>query len=239
MEPDPQNSAPRRVEAYLDQVLAPLTPRLSAFQRDELRRELRAHLWERVDAYRELGQSEDDAVTEALQQFGGAEDFLRQWRREWTKTASRTTFSGFWQATRLALPLSLSALLLAFLPLLLFFYQMSANRNGPCGWLYAHQADYNHVWLGFCLLLPIALGVVIGRCAPRSAFLGTFAALAVSALIGGLVSLTLSYLWEQELGFREMVDQITWLATFWMPIACTSAAVSGWWMRRSEARRLA
>ena len=82
MEPEPLASGPRRVEAYLDQILAPLARRLSPFHREELRRELREHLWARVDAYRELGQSENEAVTEALRQFGGAEDFTRQWRRE-------------------------------------------------------------------------------------------------------------------------------------------------------------
>ena len=77
MEPEPLASAPRRVEAYLDQILAPLARRLSPFHREELRRELREHLWARVDAYRELGQSENEAVTEALRQFGGDENAVR------------------------------------------------------------------------------------------------------------------------------------------------------------------
>ena len=78
MEPEPLASTPQRVEAYLELILAPLAHRLSSFHQEELRRELREHLWARVDAYRELGQPEQEAITEALQQFGGAEDFLRQ-----------------------------------------------------------------------------------------------------------------------------------------------------------------
>ena len=100
MEPDPLASGPLRVEAYLDQILAPLARRLSPFYREELRRELREHLWARVDAYGELGQPEDEAVTEALRQFGGAEDFARQWRREWTKTPQRLTLREVWEWAR-------------------------------------------------------------------------------------------------------------------------------------------
>ena len=113
MEHDSSTPASRRVEAYLDVILAPLARRLSPFHREELRRELRAHLWARVEAYRELGQPEDEAVTEALCQFGGAEDFTRQWLREWTKTPSRITLHEVWEAARPTLRLSLVPLLLA------------------------------------------------------------------------------------------------------------------------------
>ncbi len=77
MGPDPLASAPQRVEAYLDLILTPLSRRLSPFHREELRRELREHLWARIDAYGELGQPEGEAITEALRQFGGANDFAR------------------------------------------------------------------------------------------------------------------------------------------------------------------
>lgn len=115
---NPDNSA--RLEAYLDQVLTPLTRQLTLFHQQELRRELKAHLWERVDAYRELGQSEDDAVTEALRQFGGAEDFLRQWRQEWAQAARADARGGLWQATLAGLRLSALFLLLAYMPVIVW-----------------------------------------------------------------------------------------------------------------------
>lgn len=240
MEPelDPLASAPRRVEAYLDQILAPLARRLSPFHREELRRELREHLWSRVDAYRELGMAEDEAVTEALHQFGGAEDFLRQWRRGWIKTPSRVTLSDVWQATRLALPLSLSALLLAFSLQLFVFYQINANRDGPSGWLYSHYDTFNDVWVCLCLLLPVALGLIVGRRAGNSAALGVFAALTADCLFGSLMDVIGGYLWEFY-SFRQFISLIAWLAAFWIPVACTTAWLTDWWARRSQVRHLA
>lgn len=226
----PGNSA--RVEAYLDQVLAPLMRQLSPFHRDELRREMRAHLWGRVDAYQELGQSEDDAVTEALRQFGGAEDFLRQWRHEWKGAVPQTSLLDFQQAIRLALPFTLSALFIVSLPLLLAYYQPSADRNGPSGWIYDHYTAFNHAWLGLCFLLPVGLGSLVGQCAGKSAALGTVGALTLVGLFGCLISFAGSYLWEQEVSIREMVNQIAWLGALWMPIACTTAGITQRWARK-------
>ncbi len=241
MEPelDPLASAPRRVEAYLDQILAPLARRLSPFHREELRRELREHLWSRVDAYRELGMAEDEAVTEALRQFGGGKDFLRQWRREWAQTTPQATLREVWEATRLALPISVSALLLAWLPLLLVFYQFNADRNGPSSWLYSHYDTFNDVWVCLCFMLPVALGLIVGQRTGRYAALGTFAALTADCLFGCLISAIGAYLWEQAIGFREIADRIAWLAALWIPVACTSAALSSRWLHRSKSRRLA
>lgn len=116
-EHDPQYPAPRRVEAYLDAMLAslPRRLRLSAFQISELRRELRTHLWERIAAYEELGQTEENAVSEALQQFGGGKDFVKQWRREWTKPTVRITLREVWEAMRLSFRPTLTGLAAASL----------------------------------------------------------------------------------------------------------------------------
>jgi len=236
--PDPRASAPRRVEAYLDQILAPLARRLSPFHREELRRELREHLWARVAAYRELGHLEDEAVTEALRQFGGAEDFLRQWRREWMKTTPQATLREVWEAARLALGLPASALLLACSPGLFFVYQL--HRYGRGSWVFSNGEMFAHVCQPFLLLfLPIMLGLAAGKYIPRRVVPRLFAALSLDAGLGVVINgFSLRLLPDAPI-FSNAVGMITLLAALWIPIACTSAALGSWWKRRSEARRLA
>ena len=84
-----------QLEAYLEQVAAHLGP-MPVKQRSEELREMRAHLEAAAAAHRELGQSEEDAVRNALVQFG-TPDALGQsavaaWRRgvrrDWRDLAS-------------------------------------------------------------------------------------------------------------------------------------------------------
>jgi hypothetical protein len=230
------NSA--RLEAYLDQVLAPLTPRLSAFQRDELRRELRAHLWERVSAYGELGMTEDQAITEALRQFGGAEDFLRQWQREWRRTPPQAVLREIAAATRCALLLSLPALLVTCPGSQV--WGNTLDRWMP-NWMQSWPIAYiTSGWGSFeldLILLPLAVGAAVGRLAPQRAALGMLAALTVE------IVLTDWYLLPAVLNLGRFMEclseQIFICSISWLPLACASAALSGWWTRRSEARRLA
>ena len=229
MEPEPLASGPRRVEAYLDQILAPLTRRLSPFHREELRRELREHLWARIEAYRELGQSEDGAVTEALRQFGGAGDFTRQWKREWAPPS--VTLREVWAATRLALPLSVAAFLLACLPQMFAVWAYSQT-----GWLYDHYEAFGHFWLCLIFLLPCVLGLTVGQRAGRCAVFGMFGALALVCLSGCLVNTVGGYLWEQIPFLSPSGGVIGLLAAVWMPFSCTMAALGNRW---SRTRRLA
>ena len=170
-----------RIEAYLDQVLAPLTHQLTPFYEAELRRELRAHLWERVNAYRELEQSEDDAVSEALRQFGGAENFLRQWRREWAQAARLDAQGGLWRATLIGLRLSALFLLLACTPVVVWVSQ-AALYGHVIPWLkpwldgHSNQLGALLAWSDFAVL-PAMLGIAIGRRSPQRAGSGAFLAL--------------------------------------------------------------
>ncbi len=232
LEPDPLASAPRRVEAYLDQILVPLTRRLSPFHREELRRELREHLWARVDAYRELGQSEDDAVTEALCQFGGAEDFLRQWQREWMRPTQRLTLCEVWEAARPALRPSLTALLSVPAAIALAgFFAFDSQIGGPF-----LAALFNVYFVGTVLLPPIVLGLAQGRRASCHPGLGMFAALSVQ--IVGLSALTwlAGRLLPEQSSVIQCLDALLLLAFLWLPISCTTAALGGWWARRLETR---
>ena len=237
MEPDPS----RRVEAYLDQVLAPLARRLSPFQRGELRRELREHLWERIASYRELGSSEDDAVTEALKQFGGAESFLREWRQEWTRTTPQATLREIGTATRTALLLSLPALLITCLGSPVWSHTIFLNQLAwaPAWMRYCWITHITAGWAGFGLdliLLPLAVGAGVGRLAPQQAAIGMLAALSVE------IVLTDWYFLPTVLNFHGFMwplsDQIFICSIFWLPLACTSAAISGWWTQKQRKRKV-
>lgn len=229
------NSA--RVEAYLDQVLVPLTHRLSAFHQQELRRELRAHLWERIALYRELGSSEQDAVTEALKQFGGAEDFLREWRREWTKTRPKAALREIVAATRTALLLSLPGLLIACLssPRWAHPHVISVNQFAWApDWMRWCQLSYVAAgWAGFSLdfvLLPLAVGAAVGRLVPRHAEIGMLSALAAIIVLTDWCFLPnapnlAQFLWDGS--YLMFVCGV-----YWLSVACTAAALTGWWTRR-------
>ena len=239
MELGPQNSAPPRVEAYLDQVLAPLTRRLSAFHQQELRRELRAHLGERISAYQELGITEDNAVTEALRQFGGAEDFLQQWQQEWTKTTPQATLREIGVATRTALLLSLPALLIACLgwPDWAHPHSFSANQFAWApDWMRWCQLSYvASGWASFSLdfvLLPVAVGAAMGRFVPRHAGLGMLSALAAIIVLTDWCLLPNApnlgqFLWDSS--YLLFV-----LGFYWLPVACTTAAMASWWTQRQR-----
>jgi hypothetical protein len=238
MEPEPLASAPRRVEAYLDQILAPLARRLPPFHQEELRRELREHLWSRVDAYRELGMAEEESVTEALRQFGGGKDFLRQWQREWTQTPPQVTPGEIWEAARPAFCLSALALSLACLPALFTIYQM--HRYGTGSWVFSNGEMFNHMCQSFLLLfLPIMLGLTAGKYIPCRAAWGVFAALSLDMGLGAALSGIGGWMPPKAQFFSNTAGLITLLAAPWIPVACASAALSSRWLRRSKARRLA
>src|SRR5437868_3014731 len=71
-------AADARIEAYLDRALGRRAGwsgsgcLLPASDSQELRLEMRAHVEALIDAYRELGSTDDEAVTEALRRFGDA-----------------------------------------------------------------------------------------------------------------------------------------------------------------------
>ncbi len=240
MEPDPQPSALPRVEAYLDQVLAPITRRLSPFHQQELRRELRTHLRERVSAYQELGMTEDAAVTEALKQFGGADDFLRQWRLEWQKAPPQAVLREIGMATRCALLLSLPALLITC-PCSPMLHTLYVNQfNWLPDWLRHTPVAYvTSGWSGFgfdLIFLPLAVGAAVGRLTPQRAGMGMLAGLTTA------ITLTDWFFWPISLNLgrftESLSEQIFFCSILWLPLACTSAALSGWWTQKHKKKKV-
>ncbi len=224
---NPDNSA--CVDAYLDQVLVPLSRRLSAFHRSELRRELRAHLWERIEAYYELGQSEDDAVTEALRQFGGAEDFTRQWRTEWLMFDRQGAGRELWAATGAALRLSVP-MLLAFwgLTRLLAWFVINCLPStylGALGIVYS-DALLEITGTGF-LGLSLWAGLLQGRHAPRRSGQGMFSALTVTITVGSAFYWLGSGIGLDHTVFGDIFASLPLMAAAWMPTACLTAAFAG------------
>ena len=247
MEPDPLASAPQRVEAYLDLILAPLSRRLSPPHREELRRELREHLWARIDAYIELGQPEREAVTEALQQFGGADDFTRQWRREWTKTPPRLTLREVWEAARPALRPSVAGIVIAFLPCTIIHIGFCNLQGSAAGAQYHYSDTIARTWAVFAfLLMPVIVGMRQGRRNPAHAGVGMLAALTVLVATAGLLYEIAGWalpsgFWGSSTGFFVQNDGCILFTVMvaWLPVAATAAALSGWWAQRSRPRRLA
>lgn len=239
---DFQSSAPRRVEAYLDTVLASLPRRLSAFQVSELRRELRTHLWERVAAYEELGQTEDDAVTEALQQFGGSKDFVKQWRWEWRKPAMRITAREVWEATRPMLRPSLLGLALATAPFGLLFIPRLLGQFYTLPWAKIIQAEAMLFWplMGVSyLVLPVLIGTSQGRRVPERAGLGMAAVLAAELTVTSLLYLVCPTELSSQPSADNFFSLLLGLLVFWLPLASGAAALTSWWTRRVRARRVA
>lgn len=234
-EPEPDNA--QRVEAYLDQLLVPLGRKLSAFHREELRRELRAHLWGRIDAYRELGQSETDAVTEALQQFGGAKDFARHWRREWTKVpAISASTLRIWEAGKVAFKPALGGIAAAFLPFVGInsFYQRFQHSSADAFLLrYGDALCWSWIGLAF-LLLPALVGARQGRRQPKHAGVGMAA-----ALVSGIAAVSLLYevvdgTTPDDLYAGSLCSVLLMLMVIWLPVASGSAALTGWWTQRRK-----
>ena len=100
------------LEDYLSEVAAHLSA-LPAKQRNEELREMRAHLENAVVVNLGQGQSEEDAVRNALVQFGTAEDLgsdlVRAWRRGEKKKKEITMKARIIFGTSLALALTATA----------------------------------------------------------------------------------------------------------------------------------
>lgn len=145
-------------------------------------------------------------------------------------------------ATRCALLLSLPALLMTCLGSPLW----GAMQGGSWvpDWMQGWPVTYvMSGWVSFGLnliLLPLAVGAAVGRLAPQRAALGMLAALAVGIVLTGwyLVPTVLSSGWFTEHLSEHLSEQIFLCSIFWLPLACTSAALTGWWTQKRTKRPL-
>jgi hypothetical protein len=80
------------------------------------------------------------------------------------------------------------------------------------------------------IVLPLVVGAAAGRLVPHRAGLGMLTALTI------MITLTDWFLWPTapNLGrfAGHLSEQIFFCSIFWLPLACMSAALSGWWTQR-------
>jgi hypothetical protein len=193
-----------RLEDYLDHLCAPLVGRVAYARRQEMRAEWRAHLDALVEAYVELGSTPDEAVTQALRQFGDARDLGRQWARSWKRKRVQ--------------PQSIRSPLLAALGVFSAASALSAALLGAPIGLPFDPSSLLLPLLGF--VLPASAGLLTGWLARGRHAMGTFYALSL------LIPLTAAS------GHTSAVDVAAALGAAqlfcWMPIGCTAAMLGGW-----------
>ena len=139
-----------RIEAYLDEVFAPLAGVVPCARRQEPRTELAAHVDALVEAHLELGSEPDAAVRAALEQLGDARRLGRVWAREWRRPASAPP----WRGTA-----SLGSTLFAGSILL-------ASGSLGASLLIGLEQHLGHNLFELALggpLLPLAAGAMVGR----------------------------------------------------------------------------
>jgi hypothetical protein len=223
--PDP------RVEDYLDRVCAPLVGRVQYAERVELRTELRAHLEALIAACGELGVAPEEAVRQALAQFGAPGSVAQAWLRGWERTAPEARASSPLPATWIGmrcfgLATGIGVALLAAV----------ANANEDGATLIAPT---------LALVPPILAGFATGMRASARHALGAFFALAatIAATVGAATGLsyciTGSVPWNASFdAWRSMVGNLVGLAAiqavFWLPLGCASAALGGWLQARRD-----
>ena len=212
-----------RIEDYLDHVCAPLIGVVPYEQRQELRTELRGHLEALAVSYQELGRPPAHAVRDAVRQFGDPQRLVAQWKREWLRSASRTSERSWlrgsmWRPLIAALFCFGTAAFLAFIQLLrLDQIEISYGMD-----VSLPTWEFECLTLG--LLPPLFAGLLTGLIAPARAALGTFLAVALLVLPPVWFSL---YLPVPDFIARPMCFTLLALiqALGWIPIGCGAAAL--------------
>jgi hypothetical protein len=193
-------------------------------QREDLRAEWRAHLQALCEAYEELGSDPDEAVAQALEQFGDPWRLGRQWVREWKRGAAAGEPQSVWPATRMALRCFGLAGLVA-----------CGSTSGVLDhwtWGLLHLGKWAEPAL--CLGLPLWAGIFTGLLSRGRHALGTFYALAALTSISAGLAPLLPERWSDNTLILALLQFV-----FWMPAGCAAAGLTGWlhdrwldWRRR-------
>lgn len=196
-----------QIEDYLDHICAPLVTSVPYEARCTLRQEMRQHLQAATSAHIELGSAPEEAVTQALTQFGEARQIARQWLDEWQRTSCSENPLSRVTATLIALSLlgltTLSAGGLAMLP-------------GPSSaWL------ITAIFLMSALMGGMTIGILLRSHALRATFYATFV-----LSISSLSMFTALWGWKTAIAFglAPLLCGLT--------LACPGAYVGNRWLRR-------
>lgn len=201
-----------RIEDYLDHLTTPLVDGGVPYAvRHEVRREIRQHLLACATAYEELGRSPDEAVPQAIAQFGNPTRIGRRWLCEWQSAEPPHPVHSVRHATFVALSVfglaTISALALSLLA--------------------GSSALFSLAWMNTLLACeavaaPTLAGLITGLRARRRPSLGTFYALAL------LIPLNVGLLQLLPLVKDDLPALAGVQFIFWVPIGCIAAALGGW-----------
>lgn len=226
------------LENYLSEVARQLDS-LPQTRRNEELKEMRQHLLSAVIVNREFGQSEEEAVTSALRQFGppqeATEGLIQAWRRE-----QKLRRRDFWGAT-LCVLLTVPAMWRALDPLNEAYWNWAIQHRhwNPT----APDMGSPWFWVFFAFqmaLCGLGVGVVSGTLFPRRAAAGA----GLAAFVYGTVAVT-RWIYSalhipdgahsNGFGPLNLVYYIAALTVFSTATVCGARVVSRW---RERGRRL-
>ncbi|MCW3052039.1 MAG: hypothetical protein JWN14_1209 [Chthonomonadales bacterium] len=152
-----------RIDAYLTRTCAPLFVSLPQEEALQQRAEMQSHLESLVVAHIELGYSETEAVTLALEQFGKEQSVAKAWKQECETTQVERGNGTILSALRPVVGYSL--LNWTLFPLLAEFYSFLINGYSRMGARPSSLLMYAaiFVFLGEFTLFPAFLGYLVGR----------------------------------------------------------------------------
>ena len=208
----------RQLETYLGAVARQLEPLPPAHREEELR-EIQVHLVTAITLNRERGQTDEEAVQNAIEQFGAAEalgeELVQTWRRGETQRRR-----SFWRAA-VSTPIILSGLLYllgsGILNLLCLSFNTFFTHHPTLGLAFVHGSFFAIFGL---------TGAMVGAAFPRQAVRGVCLGLAVYY-----------FCWFANMGGRPFPTELRQFLVYFEDIAWASATIlSAWAVSRWRGR---
>jgi hypothetical protein len=173
------------IDSYLDRVCLPFAGTLSADEAAEQRAEMRTHLEALVTAHLELGCSEAEAISLALEQFGKEHNVARFWKQECEETRVEAGRGTVWSAIRPVV--GYTTLNWCVYPALLAMHAFVVNGLLLSGSVVADQLSLGVLTLivSEFTLFPAFLGFILGRRARGKILAASLLALPCIVVLGG------------------------------------------------------
>ena len=225
-----------QLEQYLAEVASRLTP-LPIARRNEELQEMRQHLQNAVIVNRELGQSEDEAVQSAVEQFGVAEELgtriVCAWRRE--KAISLGNFWGVvgcillgsWLGDLIYKPVSMH---------ILFSYIDFINSHRDASGAHIGVSILWGYSLFVAAVVYLTIGLITGLVLPKRAMDGARIAALVIGIGWGIADLT-SNARNNWLGSSNILSGFAINIAVWVA-AALSLVAGAWISSRWRQRRI-
>ena len=175
-----------RIAAYLSRTCAPLFVSLPQEEAEQQRDEMQSHLKSMVAAHIELGASETEAVTLALQQFGKEHNVAQAWRKECEEVTAAAGRGSLWSALR---PMAAASLVNKLVYSILLAV-CSWSQGGPLTCC-ANAGQFGNLGLTIMrlefIVVPIYLGFLAGRRVRGSVLAAALCALPVLFMSSGIL----------------------------------------------------